>query len=191
MAMVRAIAAWSTVRRRVVAAFLLGWVVLVIVGAGRAPAAGQSIVVPDLGNVFLAALGVYAVLAFVMLLYLRPRSWAARIPSPRLTLPELGEWPASPTRRVRSSWPTSWSSKAKQPDLSEDVGGSAGSNAGRAPPEGVEPSVGSVCKAPWVKMMTLCPAGPVSHQACGYMVQQLRFGSSSSVRDRLLSTLLG
>ena len=72
MAMMRAIATWFTVRRLVVTAFLLGWVVLVIVGAGRAPAADQLIVVPDLGNVVLAALGVYAVLAFVMLLYLRP-----------------------------------------------------------------------------------------------------------------------
>ncbi len=72
MAMMRAIAAWFTARRRVVTAFLIGWVVLVIVGAGCAPAADQLIVVPDLGNVFLTALGVYAVLAFVMLLYLRP-----------------------------------------------------------------------------------------------------------------------
>ena len=72
MAMMRAIAAWFTVRRRVVSAFLLGWVVLVIVGAGRSSAGDQLIVVPDLGNVFLTALGVYAVLAFVMLLYLRP-----------------------------------------------------------------------------------------------------------------------
>ena len=72
MAMMRAIAAWFTARRRVVTAFLIGWVVIVIVGAGRAPAADQLIVVPDLGNVVLAALGVYAVLAFVMLLYLRP-----------------------------------------------------------------------------------------------------------------------
>ena len=72
MAMMRAIAAWFTARRRVVTAFLIGWVVIVTVGAGRAPAADQLIVVPDLGNVVLAALGVYAVLAFVMLLYLRP-----------------------------------------------------------------------------------------------------------------------
>ena len=58
MAMMRAIAAWFTVRRRVVTAFLLGWVVLVIIGAGRSPPAGQLIVVPDLGNVFLTAFGV-------------------------------------------------------------------------------------------------------------------------------------
>ena len=76
MVMMRAIAAWFTARRRVIAAFLIGWVVLVVVGAGRAPDADQLIVLPDLGNVFLAALGVYAVLAFVMLLYLCP----SRIP---------------------------------------------------------------------------------------------------------------
>ena len=78
MATMRAIAAWFTARRRVVTAFLLGWVVLVIVGAGRASDADQLILLPDLGNVLLTALGVYAVLAFVMLLFLRPTPTRAR-----------------------------------------------------------------------------------------------------------------
>jgi hypothetical protein len=78
MAMMRAIAAWFTARHLVVTAFLLGWVLLIVVGAGRTSDADQLVVLPDLGDVFLTALGVYAVLAFVLLLFLRPTPTPAR-----------------------------------------------------------------------------------------------------------------
>lgn len=78
MATIRAIAAWFTARRLVVAGVMIGWVLLVIVGAGRTPTADPLIGIPDLGNVFLVALGVYAVLAVTLLVFFRPARAPAR-----------------------------------------------------------------------------------------------------------------
>lgn len=78
MATMRAIADWFTTRRRVATAVLLGWVVLVVVGAGRTPTEDEWIAVPNLANIFLVALGVYAVIAIAFLVYFRPHRTSFR-----------------------------------------------------------------------------------------------------------------
>ena len=73
MATMRAIAAWFNPRRRVVVLALVGWVVVVVVGAGRAPDSDEWIVVPDLGSVLLAVFGLVALAGLAMFVYFRPK----------------------------------------------------------------------------------------------------------------------
>jgi hypothetical protein len=78
MASIHAIATWFNARRRVVAYALLGWVALIVVGAGRPPAANEWFVVPDLGSVLPAILGALAVIELVLIAYVRPNRYRAR-----------------------------------------------------------------------------------------------------------------
>ncbi len=78
MASIHAIATWFNARRRVVAYALLGWVALIVVGAGQPPAANEWFVVPDLSGVLPAILGVLALIELLLILYLRPSRYRAR-----------------------------------------------------------------------------------------------------------------
>jgi len=86
MATMRAIAAWFNFRRRVVAFALVGWVVVVVVGAGRAPDSDEWIVVPDLGAGLLAVFGLFALTGLAMLVYFRPKHGAGFRPRPKQSL---------------------------------------------------------------------------------------------------------
>jgi len=83
MATMRAIAAWFNPRRRVVAFALIGWVVVVVVGAGRAPDSDEWIVVPDLGSVLLAVFGLVALAGLAVFVYFRPKQRAGFLPRPK------------------------------------------------------------------------------------------------------------
>jgi len=76
MATMRAIAAWFNLRRRVVAFALVGWVVVVVVGAGQAPDSDKWIVVPDLGSVLLAVFGLVALAGLAVFVVFRPKQQA-------------------------------------------------------------------------------------------------------------------
>ena len=72
MATIRAIAAWFDKRRRLIALSLAGWIVLVVIGAGRDPGATDRFSIPDLGGLVLAALAALAVLGAILLVFMRP-----------------------------------------------------------------------------------------------------------------------
>lgn len=72
MATIRAVATWFDARRRLVALGLFSWVVLVVIGAGRAPKADEWIALPDLSGVLVAVAALLAVIGLVLLVYLRP-----------------------------------------------------------------------------------------------------------------------
>jgi hypothetical protein len=78
MAAIRAIANWFDTRRRLVGYALLGWVILIVVGAGRTPEADGWFAVPDLSIVFLAILGALALIELLLIVYLRPIRYRAR-----------------------------------------------------------------------------------------------------------------
>jgi len=82
----RAIAAWFNLRRRVLALALVGWIGVVVVGAGRAPESDEWIVVPDLGAVVLAVFGLFALTGLAMLVFLRPKHGAGFHPRPKQSL---------------------------------------------------------------------------------------------------------
>ena len=87
MAVTRAIANWFDARRRLVGYALLGWVLLIVVGAGPPPEADGWFAVPDLGSGFLAILGALALIELVLIVYLRPIRYRARPGSrPRVSL---------------------------------------------------------------------------------------------------------
>lgn len=90
MATMRAIAGWFDARRRVVGYALLGWVILIVVGAGRQPGSGEWFVIPDLSGVLPVAIGLLALVELVLIVYLRPSRRRARPGSrPRLSLLSL------------------------------------------------------------------------------------------------------
>ncbi len=83
MATMRAIAAWFNLRRRVIAIALVGWIGVVVVGAGRAPDSDEWISVPDLGAVGVAIFGLFVLVALAMLVFLRPKDRAGFFPRPK------------------------------------------------------------------------------------------------------------
>ena len=68
---VMATATWFNARRRLVAFVLLGWAVLVVLGAGEAANDDQWIRLPDLGSFFVTVAGLFVLIALVRLVFMR------------------------------------------------------------------------------------------------------------------------
>lgn len=86
MATLRVIVTWFNARRRLVAVALFGWSVLVVIGAGRAPDSDAWILLPDLGGLLIAAVGLLAMLGAVVVVYVRPTRKAGLGPRPTLSI---------------------------------------------------------------------------------------------------------
>jgi hypothetical protein len=80
MAWIRAIVKWLNPQRRLIALAMVGWVVLVIVGAGRAPNSDEWVSVPDLGGLFVLSAAAATIVGIVLMIVLRPTTKTARGP---------------------------------------------------------------------------------------------------------------
>lgn len=89
MATIRAIAAWFNPRRRTIAIVLVGWIALVIVGAGQSADGDDWIALPDLSGLLVAVVGVMALLGLLFLIYIRPSARSAAGPRQKQSLRTL------------------------------------------------------------------------------------------------------